>query len=215
MTDTEHGFTLIEAMLVVAVVGIVAALAAPATIKWSAGQNLSASSVSVSYALSHARSEAIRTANIHLVFFQLDTGGNPLVAPNGSTVPILVVDDGRPGAAGQNCTINAGEAVLGLGLEDGVTFGASAATAKVPSDEGGGTYTSGTTFTDTGGNPATWVMFRPEGRPLRFSGACATGAIGSGGGAVYLTNGDRDEAVVLLPLGNTRPHTWNDASWSL
>ena len=35
------------------------------------------------------------------------------------------------------------------------------------------------------------------------------GQLGSGNGAIYITNGSRDYAIVLNPLGGIRVHAWN------
>jgi prepilin-type N-terminal cleavage/methylation domain-containing protein len=208
--DTPRaGFSLIELAITLAIVAVVVALAIPSMSRWAENERLSASVRTVDGALGFARSEAIRTGNVHLVFVGTDTGGNPLVGPNGDTVDVLVVDDGQPGTAGQNCQADAGEASLGVGLERDVLFGVTAAGGPVPTDPGLAAITSGTTFADPGNNPATWLLFRPDGPPLRFTAACVTGAVGSGGGGVYLTNGGRDKAIVLTPLGSTRTHSWN------
>ena len=90
-----------------------------------------------------------------------------------------------------------------------MTFGAAAASARVPTDTGAGSLGSGSTFTDGGGNPANWVLFRPEGTPLAFTAGCGIGGIGTGGGAVYLTNGVNDASIVVTPLGANRVHNWN------
>ena len=37
---------------------------------------------------------------------------------------------------------------------------------------------------------------------------------GEGGGAWYVTNGRRDYAVVLTPLGAVRVHLWTGSNWS-
>ena len=66
------------------------------------------------------------------------------------------------------------------------------------------------TFTDPAGNPSRWVVFLPDGMPRAFStGPFAAGAVGAGGGAVYVSSGTRDYAVVLAPLGGVRVHSWN------
>lgn len=210
------GISLVEVMLVVVMIGILAALAVPATDHWFESQRLRSSAREVAAALAHARGEAIRTGNIHIVFFQEDAETNTLTDPNGATVPILVVDDGRAGTVDQNCKVDAGEAVQGYGLETGVSFGVTNAASKAPNDSGGGSKSTGSTFLDAGGNAATWVLFRPEGTPLAFSSDCSTGTVGSGAGGVYLTNGARDSAVVLTPLGGTRAHTADPsgAGWS-
>jgi len=212
------GFTIIEMMVVLAVIAIVTAIAVPSTDAWFARQRLSGAARSVEAAFSYARSEAGRSGNIHLVLFQTDAQGNaPLLDADGAEVDILVVDDGLPGSAGQNCSIDGGEALQGFPRVADVSFGFSGATAAVPIDAGAGSMASGTTFTDAEGDPASWVLFRPEGPSVAFSHDCATGAMGSGGGAVYLTDGARDVAVVLTPLGASRLHAWSGAgggTWS-
>ena len=71
--------------------------------------------------------------------------------------------------------------------------------------------------------PATarvWVLFRPDGIPVAFKGNllnCDTiGETGSGGGAIYVTDGNRDFAAVMSPLGGVRLHAWDERNtqWS-
>ena len=59
-----------------------------------------------------------------------------------------------------------------------------------------------------------FVVFTPQGLPVSATAACATGGPGSGAGAVYLTNGNRDIAIVLTPLGTVRVHAWTGAAWT-
>jgi hypothetical protein len=50
----------------------------------------------------------------------------------------------------------------------------------------------------------------PDGIPRSFSiGPFTLGDAVSGDGAVYVTSGSRDYAVVLTPLGSVRVHAWN------
>jgi prepilin-type N-terminal cleavage/methylation domain-containing protein len=205
----RSGVTLIELVIVLVVVGIMAALAAPVGSHWAENQRLATSIRGIETAFSYAHGEAIRTGNIHAVFFIADADANALSAP------IVVLNDGRAGASGQNCDIDTGEPTKSFGLEAGVSFGVTAATAKVPTDPGAGSL-GASSFQDAGGNPATWVLFRPEGYPLAFSSDCSIGAVGTGGGGVYLTNGSRDVALVVTPLGATRVHSWEGAggSWT-
>ena len=207
----RSGFTLLEIAVVVAVIGVMVAAAIPSYDDWATNQRLRSSAAEVSTALTYARSEATRTGNVHLVLFQQDAQLNPL-----SASPILVVNDGLPGTTDQNCAIDTGEPTTSFSLGDDVDFGTDHATGKVSGDPGASTITSGSTFEDAGGGPATWVFFRPEGMPLAFSSNCTTGSIGSGGGGIYLTNGERDVAVVLTPLGAAHVHRWNAgaSSWS-
>lgn len=209
-TRLEAGLSLIELSVILGVVGILVALAAPLTDAWSDKQRLRDSARTVANAFSYARGEAIRTGNIHAVFFVGDANGNALPSP------VVVLDDGIPGSATQNCSIDAGETIVEYSLEPNVAFGPTQATAKVPTDPGAGAL-GASTFRDAGGNAATWVLFRPEGTPLAFSSDCSTGTVGTGGGGIYLSNGDADTAVVVTPLGGTRVHAWSPASggiWS-
>lgn len=201
------GFSLAELMIVLAIVGIFASMAVPATDGWMSSQRLRSSIRGVASALSYARSETVRTGNIHVVFFGQDTAGNPLVGPDGRRVDTLVIDDGRPGVS--NCVVNSGEAVVGVRLEKSITWGTADAAAKVLSDLGGGALASGSTFLDTGGNPARWVLFLPEGIPLAFDSGCALGELGTGAGAVYLNDGVKDSAVVLTSLGARKTYAWD------
>jgi len=204
------GYTLVETVVVVAIIAAVIAVAAPSMRRWGANQRLQGSAAKVSAAYSYARSEAVRSGNIQLVLFQADAQGNALGAG-----AILVVDDGQPGSSDQNCAIDSGEPTKSFTLEDDVSFGVSQASSKVSADAGASTVTAGSTFEDAGGSAATWVLFRPEGRPLAFSSDCTVGAPGSGGGGVYLTNGSRDTAAVLTPLGAVRLHRWDRSAWSI
>ncbi|MBW2363282.1 MAG: prepilin-type N-terminal cleavage/methylation domain-containing protein [Deltaproteobacteria bacterium] len=205
------GFSLLELMWAVLIAGVLAAVAVPSFVEWRESQQLRDSALAVSSAFSYARSEAVRTGNIHLVLFQRDAQGTLL-----SGSPILVVDDGRPASSDQNCSIDSAEPSKQFFLGDNVTFGLTNASGTVSTDAGASTITNGSTFEDAAGNAATWVLFRPEGPPRAFSSDCTAGSIGSGGGGIYLTNGDRNTAVVLTPLGASRTHRWlaSSASWS-
>lgn len=209
---TQIGFTLIEMMIVIAIVAVVLAMTSVEFGTWQNSEVVMTTARDVEGAFSYARSEAVRTGNDHLIFFQTDISGNPLTDQYGDRVPILILDDGRPGSANQNCQIDAGEPVQGVRLERNVNFGTTKATAKVPIDTGTAPFAGGFSFTNGAGGAATWVLFRPDGTPRAVDTACAQGALGSGGGGVYLSNGARDSAVVLTPLGAPRVFTWNEGS---
>ena len=210
------GFSLTELSIAIMIFVILISLTVPSYGRWVETQELRSSGIDVQAALSYARGEAIRTGRLHLVFFGSDTGGNSLVDPSGAEVDILVVDEGRPGSAGQNCSIGSGEARLGWSLDLPVEPGVTAATSDAPADSGGGDRETGSTFVDADGVQANWIMFRPEGNPVAFSSDCSLGTVGSGSGGIYLTNGARDVAVVLSPLGMPHVHWWEDGAkaWS-
>jgi prepilin-type N-terminal cleavage/methylation domain-containing protein len=206
------GFTIIELMIALAIVGIVAAMALPSWRDYQVNQRLRDVTRAGANMMQTARSQAIATGNNHILYLATAVGtdvcGNPLVDAQGQPVPMLILDDGPPGA-GTNCCINPGERVLTEpvftrpGVMDQVNWGSTFAAAAAPLDSGGGDYTTGSTFTDLNGLQTRWVMFRPDGVPVGFTAACVTGQIGSGAGGVYVTNANRDYSIVVTPLGGT------------
>ncbi|MBW2400866.1 MAG: prepilin-type N-terminal cleavage/methylation domain-containing protein [Deltaproteobacteria bacterium] len=208
-----EGFTLIEVVIVVAMIGVLTILAVGKLDRWREAEAVKSAVRRAQAAFSLARSEARRTGNNHIVFFKEDIAGNDLQDEDGNQVPILVLDDGRPGSLNQNCSIDTGETIYPIRLDGGVSWGANDATAKVGIDEGNTAYSSGSTFDDSDGNPVAWVMFRPNGTPRAVNAACTQGPLGTGGGGIYMKSAVRDAAVVLTPLGGTRVFVWGEGTW--
>jgi prepilin-type N-terminal cleavage/methylation domain-containing protein len=217
MSDTRRhggGFTLVEAAIVLAIVGIVAAMALPGWRQFQDNQRLRDVTRAAANMMQTARSQAIATGNNHIVYLRggamTDVCGNPLIDAQGNPVPMLILDDGPPGGAFSNCCINAGERVITEpvftrpGVMNNVNWGSTFAGLPAPTDVGGGNHLTGSTFTDQNGAQSYWVMFRPDGIPVAFTPACVVGEIGTGAGGVYVTNADRDYAVVLTPLGGSQ-----------
>lgn len=209
----QTGMTLIEVMVVVGIIGSLALLGAVAMDSYQRNARVRNAAQSVAGALALARAEAIRTGNNHLVFFNADGGtdacGNALETSDGQVAPILVLDDGAPGSANQNCCIDAGESRMVERAVPGVSWGVAEADTQAPGDTGGGSIGTGSTFTSPAGTQTAWVLFRPDGVPVGFTSACNAGDAGSGGGGIYVTNGAWDYAAVLAPLGGVRVHAWS------
>lgn len=198
------GFTMVEIMIVTAIIGITVALAVPNFQRWVADQRVKAAARSVADAFTLARTEAIRTGEIHVVFLSEERPGVPLVDGNGIQKPIAIIDDGRPGSANQNCQIDAGEGVVFVNPELGVQWGATfAGSNRAPLDPvpDGTAIGDGISILDGTGNETTWVAFLPSGVPVGATAGCNLGDTGSGGAAVYVSNGTRDYGVVMTPLG--------------
>lgn len=222
---SRSGFTLIELMVVVGLLTIVIGLSASLFASLRESQRAKAAARSVGDLLQLARAESIRTGRRHIVYF-----GNPgttdpsgtAIATGGQWVPVLLIDDGPPDSS--NCRIDAGEEVDAVAAQPGLSWGVSAAPAAVPTDSGGAPFDpagwDGGTFDDPTSAKTNGIMFRPDGVPVTFTGAVGScgsiGNVGTGGGGLYVTDGRRDFAVVLTPLGGVRLHVWapGAGAWS-
>jgi len=178
----------------------------------SDNERLKTSTRGVSSAFSLARSEAVRTGNNHLVFVGTDATGADLPDFNGTAAVVVVVNDGAPGSANQNCLINNGETIYQLAPAQNVTGGVLAGVTQMSEDVGSGNRTSGSTFTEPDNDPASWVLFRPSGTAHAFDSSCTIGDIGTGAGGIYVNNGTRQFGVALRPLGTTRVRIWDAGS---
>lgn len=220
----QSGLTLIEIMVVLGIIAVLALLAGPSFTRWQDDQRVKAAARAGADLLLLARSEAIRTGNQYVVYFgppgTTDPDGTDILNVDGGYAPMLALADGP--AATANCRIDGGEDFETIEAVQGLAWGVAQATTRAPGDNGGAAFappqSSGHTFADPGGTQRDWVLFRPDGMPVVFDasgGDCGvTGMTGTGGAALYITNGRRDYAVVLSPLGSVRVHAWDGTQWS-
>jgi Tfp pilus assembly protein FimT len=207
--------TLIELAVVLGLIATVMTFALSNLFGYLDNQRAASSARAVADVFTLARSQAIRTGNNWIVAFRVESG------LAGITTDMIVADDGTPAAA--NCAIDANEITDRIALERDVRFGTTSTLsngAAAPGDSGtSGHQSIGSSFAN-GSSPAgvaSWVVFTGDGMPHRFTedgtAPCDNvGSVGTGGGAIYVTNGKRDYGIVLSPLGTTRLHRWNQAN---
>lgn len=206
----HQGFSVLELMVVLAIAAVLSAAAVPRIQQWAANQRLKQATRSLADLMRVAQAEAVRTGSNFLVLLGTDATGAPL-PPNGAGMPYAAVAVQENAADG---LIGAGERLIPVEPANGVFWGITGAGVAHPDDSSprAGDFATGTTFQDALGNAANWLVFRPDGLPVAFStGPYQEGGVGTGAGAVYVTNGARDYAIVLSPLGGVRVSAW-DAS---
>jgi len=204
------GFNLIEVAIVVAIMGTLAALALPSVTGKTDDARLKTTVRALSNSFTFARSEAIRTGEIHLVFVGTDASGNTLTDAGGNNVLALVVNDGVEGSTNQNCARGTGEGSWPVGLNATAGGGVISGATQMTEDLGTGTLSTGSTFTEPDGDNASWVLFRPDGTARAFDAACTIGDLGSGAGGLYINNGQIQFGIALRPIGSTRVRLWQE-----
>ncbi len=211
----NRGFSLTEIMVVVAVLGIAAALTIPGFNRMQSNSRAKTTARMISNAFQAARAQAILAEEQHVVMW---TAPNAVDACNNALPgPIVILAD-----ADGDCCIDNNETLINVSTDPATEFanlnwGVTFAAGRVPVDGGGGNHTTGSSFSDQFGAQTNRVLFRNDGVPVGFTNACATGPVGSGAGGVYLTNGgaaagQRDYAVVLSALGVPKVYSWDAAS---
>ena len=127
----NSGMTLIEVAIVTMVIGALMSVSFVSMREWQDNERASAAARGAADLLRVAATEAVRTGSIHIVFLSISGSGDVLGGDlgdwDGDWVPLLVLDDGAPGSANQNCQIDSGENIHFLPATDGVGWGSSLA----------------------------------------------------------------------------------------
>jgi prepilin-type N-terminal cleavage/methylation domain-containing protein len=206
LAHARHGFTLIELMIVVAIIGLVAMLAAPKLAAYRTREDARAFAETIRGALSEARSQAVDLGHPTFVLFN-----DPNVAEWEDGAAALIVDD-----ADGTFAISTGDRAwirhprpglinkVGLyGIGGTSPSGNATPPAEdpaAPSDLSSLTQASSFGIDPTTGVPA--VGFTTQGIPVDLN---TPTAFGSGGGAIYVTDNESMVlAIILEPLGSVR-----------
>jgi type II secretory pathway pseudopilin PulG len=222
---------MLELAVVLAVIAILASVGGFALQNWATDQRAKGVSRDLADLLQIARAEAIRSSTNHVVFFGQDSGGNPLFTDAGQPAWALAIADPNGNAAPDGGEARHDVPVPAPGT--GVIYGRALGRVAVPRNAGAmmgdpfaGTPQEGTlpelnspgNFRDptNAAGIQSMVLFAPDGTPRSVVpdgfGGSVTGMIGSGDGAVYVTNGNREFAVVMAPLGAVRVFSWDAAA---
>lgn len=209
--NAADGFTLVEVVIVVVVLAVLTTIAGANLGQWTRNQRAKDTAREIADLMTVSRAEAVRSGRIHVVFFGRDMAGADLTDDGGRpAAAVSIVDLDGDGVIDSNERFG----VVAEAGDGSMRFGHTIASDRAMGDPGG---TSGSapsaafTFDRPDGSAASWVAFLPDGTPRAYvnDSLPGTGGIGSGGGAIYVTSGLRDYAVVLTPLGAVQVQVWN------
>lgn len=205
------GFTLIEVAVVAVIVSIMVLIGFNGMQQWIRNQRGKEMARQFADVLMVSRGEALRSREPVVVFFTTDKLGSGLTDASGAAVAALAIRD-----LDGDGLVDSGERFTQVAYPapGSISWGHSLATDIAlgdPAGTAGNPPTASLTFDQPDGTDATWIAFMPDGTPRAYvdDSLAGTGAVGTGAGAIYLTSGSRDYAVVLSPLGTVHVQVWD------
>lgn len=214
----RRGFTLIELMIVVAIVGVCAAVAFPAMTSYRRKEDTRQAAVSVSGMVTNARARAIASGRMTFLLLGEPIDGSVPFTPG--QIAALVMDDDGDNAVTAADTAQPIFPPAGLNPEIayyGVS-GTPHAGAALPAEDLSesepavalGALADGSTLPNSAVLGVPVVAFSPQGAAVA---ADTPAAWGTGAGGIYVTdNNDVVLAVLVMPLGAVRMMKFDTAS---
>jgi prepilin-type N-terminal cleavage/methylation domain-containing protein len=206
----RRGFTLIELMTVVAIIGLVVAIAMPAMTSYKRKEDTRRAAVTVSGLVSNARDRAIATGRMTFVLLGEPVDGSVPFADG--QVAALVTDDDGDNAVTAADTATPFFALAGISPSVSLygVSGTPHGTWAVPEDDLSETEPSvalsaladGTTLPTSATLGVPVVAFSPQGAAVAVD---TPAEWGTGAGGIYVTdNTDSVLAVLVMPLGSVK-----------